>query len=72
MVMSSGRRPSTPWPYNAVVFAKARCVCTTPFGRPVVPPLNSQIAASSRCESKGAAAGGVTRSRDNSSAPPAA
>ena len=42
--MSSGRRRSTPCPYSAVVLANERCVCTTPLGRPVVPPLNSQIA----------------------------
>jgi len=53
MVMSSGFSPRTRLPYNSVVFANDRCVCTTPLGRPVVPPLNSQIAASSRCDSNG-------------------
>src|SRR4030095_1327808 len=54
IVMSSEDIRSTPWPYNVVVLTNDRCDCTTPLGRPVVPPLNSHIAASSRCESKGA------------------
>ena len=53
IVMSSAVRPSTPFPYRSVVLTNDRPGCTTAFGWPVVPPLNSQIAASSRCDGNG-------------------
>ena len=52
--VASGDRPGSRARSNIVVLTKERCGCTTAFGRPVVPPLNSQIAASSRCGSNGA------------------
>src|SRR5206468_6533446 len=45
-------------------------VCTTAFGCPVVPPENSQIAASSRWVGNGSSAAGACASRSSNSSSP--
>ena len=69
-VMSSGPMPNTPLPYNSVVFANERCDCTTALGSPVVPPLKSQMAASSRWVGKGSNSVEAASSARVKSAPP--